>query len=196
MLPIDALIGLYEIGQELQKAMRSVENPDVIIARDLLKILHSAVGVVNAFEESGEDTTNIRQATTDVLKGFDSILLKMCIQNGTCDKTEKMQSIRKGIQRQIELLKACPVEKAEIKQLERGVRHHETVVKAFSIMVADKSVQPKDLADVRSVLKTNLTGYRKRLNQLFHGPLAIRSDADSLSERCSKLLQSEIVRAK
>jgi hypothetical protein len=92
--------------------------------------------------------------------------------------------------------KPCPVERAEVKQLERGVRHHENVVKALALTVADKSVQLQDLADVRKVLKTNLIGYRKRLSALLHGPVAIRSKADSLSDRCSKLLQSEIVGAR
>lgn len=196
MLPIDKLQGLYEVGQELLALQKSMESPDILMARDLLKIFASGVALVNTFEEAGDDTTELRKSANDLLKGFDTILLQMCVSNGQGDKTDKLQEVRKGIARQIALNQPCPVERSEIKQLERGVRYHENVVKAFAMMVANKSVKSQDLGGVRSALRENLTGFRKRLNQLVHGPVAIRSTADSLSERCSTLLLSEIVSAR
>ncbi len=191
----DVLIGLYEIGQELIKLQKSVESPDVLIARELLKILVSGVDLINRLDDSGEETTELRSASNDLLKGFDNLLLQSCISHGGGDRTDKLLQVRRGIQRQIEMNKPCPVERKEVKTLKRAVAISENAVKAFSMMLADKQVKPSDMVEVRSVLKTNLTGYRKRLNQLVHGPIAIRSDADSLSERCSKLLQSELVKA-
>lgn len=196
MLPLDKLQGLYEVGKELLALQKSMESPDVLMARDLLKIFASGVQLVNSFEDSGDDTTALRTSANDLLKGFDSILLQMCVSNGQGDKTERLQEVRKGIARQILLNQPCPVERAEIKKLERSVRFLENTCKVFSAMLADKSVRSQDLNELRSALRENLTGYRKRLNTLVHGPVAIRSTADSLSERCSTLLLSEIVSAR
>ena len=191
----DVLVGLYEFGKELVRLQKAMETPDVIMARELLKVFASSVDLINKLDDAGEETSELRSASNELLKGFDHLLLQTCIANGSGDRTDKIQEVRKGVQRQLEMNKPCRVERNEIKTLKRVVEVSENAVRALSLMLADKQVKQIDLVEVRTVLKTNLTGYRKRLNQLVHGPIAIRTDADSLSERCSKLLQSEIVKA-
>ncbi len=187
---------MCELGNELLQFQKQLEYPEVVQGNRLLKLLSAFVSIVDDLDGLGVDATEPRTTLSGCLKELDSILLKCSVEDRDPHRKERIKNVRTNVQRQIAINQPCIAERKEIKLFSKMIQVTEDVARLLAIRLADKSVEAEAINDIRSVLKANLTGYRKRLNELCHGPIAIRSSADSLSERCSKLLQSEIVGAR
>ena len=147
-------------------------------------------------DDVGLDTMALRKSAQDSLKNLDAELLKIAVSAGNPARTDRIQSLRKSVQRQMAMNVPCIAERREINVLSKAISGSEAIVKALSIVAERNHLKASDLQEVRGILRTNLSAYRKRLTELVHGPLPIQSHADALSERCNLLLQSELVRGR
>ena len=194
MISSDTIRELYEIGQHLVKLNRQFEFPEVNAGGDLLKVLSAGINCMTAAEDVGIDTVNLRKSAHDSLRSLDSELLGFAqAAKGNPSRADRIQSLRKSVQRQIAMNQACTAERKELRVLAKAIDGSEAIVKTLSIVAQQNNLRASDLREVRGILRTNLGSYRKRLTELVHGPLPIQALADSLSQRCDRLLRSEIV---
>ena len=187
---------VWELGQHLLKLNRQFEFPEVNVGGDLLKVISAGVTCIMDLDDVGVDTVQLRKSAHESLKNLDSELLKIAVAAGNPSRTERIQSLRKSVHRQIAMNQECTAERNELRVLAKAIVGSEAIVKALSSIAQQNNLKASDLAEVRGILRTNLASYRKRLIELVHGPLPIQSLADSLGQRCTNLLQSELVRGR
>ena len=194
MVTTNTIRELFEIGQDLVKINRQFEFPEVNAGGDLLKVIASGVTCIMDLDDVGIDTVQLRKSAHESLRSLDSELLGLAQSAaGNPGRADRIHSLRKSIQRQIAMNQECTAERKELRVLAKAIDGSEAIVKTLSIVAQQNNLRASDLQEVRGILRTNLGSYRKRLTELIHGPLPIQSQADSLSQRCDRLLRSEIV---
>ena len=194
MVTSDTIRELYEIGHSLVKINRQFEFPEVNAGGDLLKVIASGVTCIMDLDDVGVDTVQLRKSAHASLQSLDKELLGLAqAAKGNPTRAERIHTLRKSVQRQIAMNQACTAERRELRVLAKAIDGSEAIVKTLSIVAQQNNLRASDLAEVRGILRTNLSSYRKRLTELVHGPLPIQAVADALSQRCDRLLRSEIV---
>ena len=194
MVTSDTIRELWEIGHSLVRINRQFEFPEVNAGGDLLKVIASGINCMTAAEDVGIDTVQLRKAAHDSLRSLDAELLGFAqAAKGNPARAERIHTLRKSVQRQIAMIQPCTAERRELRVLSKAIDGSEAIVKTLSIVARENNLRASDLAEVRGILRANLGSYRKRLTELVHGPLPIQAVADALSQRCDRLLRSEIV---